>query len=41
MEADIEQLMACAAEANRRGDAQALADLLHPDALIIHHAQRP
>ncbi len=41
MEADIEQLMARTAEANRRGDVQALADLHHPNALIIHHAQRP
>ena len=39
MEADIEQLMARTAEANRRGDVQALADLHHPNALIIHHAQ--
>ena len=41
MEADMEHLLACAAEANRRGDAQALVDLHHPDALIIFHAQRP
>ncbi len=32
MEAEIEQLLARAAEANRRGDAQALADLHHPNA---------
>ena len=32
MEAEIEQLMARAAEANRRRDAQALADLHHPNA---------
>jgi uncharacterized protein (TIGR02246 family) len=31
-EAEIEQLLARAAEANRRGDVQALADLHHPNA---------